>query len=166
MRTVGGQSIDFSEGSVTYRGVEAEATRTIGFGLGFYGSGSVNQARQSGGVDGVCGSAPTTPQATLSTGLILDRDGIDASLIDRWTGGSYGDVGDTQWIAPYNQLDLSAGTTFRFERAAPLTLRMQIFNLLDSRKIDGPAGYTVADATPLFWTQTGRSVFLSATAKF
>ena len=48
----------------------------------------------------------------------------------------------------------------------PLALKVQIYNLLDSRKIDGLAGYTVAAATPLFWTQAGRSIFLTATTRF
>ncbi len=166
VRTVGGESLDFSEGRVTYRGLEAEATQALGLGLSLYASGSLNEAHHSGGVGRTTGPAPATPQATLGAGLIVKRGRMEASLVDRWTGGSFGDVGGSQWIAPYNQLDLSAGTTLRIDREVPVALKAQVFNLLDSRKVDGLAGYTVADATPLFWTQAGCSVFVSATKRF
>ncbi len=166
VRTLGGESLDFSEGRVTYRGLEAEATQALGGGLSLYASGSLNGAHQSGGIGGTSGPAPDTPQATLGAGLILTRGQVKASLVDRWTGGSFGDVGGNPWIAPNSQLDLSAGTTLRVDRMVPVALKAQVFNLLDSRKIDGLAGYTVADETPLFWTQAGRSVFVSATERF
>ena len=166
VRTVGGNALDFAEGRVTYRGLEAEAMQALGGGFSLYASGSLNQARQSGGVGGTDGPAPDTPQATLGAGLLFKRGATEASLVDRWTGGSYGDVGGSRWIAPNNQLDLSAGTTLRVDGTAPPALKAQAFNLLDSRKIDGLAGYTVAAAAPLFWTQAGASVFLSATERF
>ena len=119
-------------------------------------SGSLNGAHQSsGGHGGSSGPAPDTPQATLGGGLLFKRGAVEASLVDRWTGGSFGDVGGSRWIAPYNQLDLSAGTTLRVGGTTPLALKAQAFNLLDSRKIVGLAGYTVASATPLFWTEAG-----------
>nr|WP_321983998.1 TonB-dependent receptor [uncultured Lichenicoccus sp.] len=166
VRTVGGESLDFDEGRVTYRGIEAEGTGLLGQGFSLYGSGSLNQSRQSRGGTGASGPAPDTPQATLSTGLLFSRGRVNASLIDRWVGGSYGDVGRTHWIAPYNQLDLSAGRTLAFASFPPVALKLQVFNLLDSRKIDGLAGYTIAAAAPLFWTQAGRSIFVSATTRF
>ncbi len=166
VRTIGGEAVDFSEGQVTYRGLEAEATQALGPGLSLYASGSLNGARQSGGTGGTTGPAPDTPQATLAAGLTVKRREVEASLLDRWTGGSYGDVGGREWIAPVNQLDLSAGTTLRIDRSVPVALKAQVFNLLDSRRIDGLAGYTVASATPLFWTQAGRSLFVSATGRF
>ena len=165
VRTVAGESLDYDSGRVTYRGVEAEGTWTMGLGLSLYGSGSLNQAHQSGGLDDVSGPAPDTPQATISAGLLLRRGALDASAIDRWVGGLYGDTGGTQWIAPYNQLDLSTGYTLLPRAASPIQLRAQAFNLLGSRRIDGLAGYTLG-GTPLYWTQAGRSFFLAATTRF
>ncbi len=166
VRTIGGDAVIVSEGQVRYRGLEAEGTQALGRGLSLYASGSLNGAHQAGGTGGTSGPAPATPQATLGAGLIFKRGGMDASLVERWTGGAFGDVGGSQWIAPFNQLDLSAGTTLRPCRGAPIAVKAQVFNLLDSRKIDGLAGYTLASATPLFWTQAGRSVFVSATERF
>ncbi len=165
VRTVAGTSTDFAEGRVTYRGAEAEATQSLGAGLGLYASGSLNQSRQAAAPDAPGGPAPATPQFTLSAGLLLTRERVTASLIERWTGGSYGDTGRAQWISPTAQLDLAAGTTLHLG-PTPVALRLQAFNLLDSRKVDGLAGYTLAAGTPLFWTQAGASVFASATARF
>lgn len=166
VRTVGGESEDFAEGRIVYRGIEAEGSRQLGFGLSLYGSGSLNQAHQSASAGGVSGPAPTTPQATLAAGLTYARNGVSASIVDRWVGGSYGDVGRAQWIDPTNQLDISAATTLARRGAAPIEIKAQVFNLLDSRRINGLAGYTVAANSPLFWTQPGRSIFVGAGVKF
>ena len=166
-RTVAGQTIDFDEGSATYRGLEAELTQRLVAALSLYASGSLNAGDQHGTNGVASGPVPSTPQATLLAGLLYRHGHLDASLLDRWTGASYGDLGATQWIDPTNELDLSLGTTLRpTPGASPLHLQAQLFNLLDSRKIDGLAGYTAADATPLFWSQPGRSFFLSAQATF
>ncbi len=171
VRTVGGEGQDFAEGGVTYRGLEGEATRALAAGLDLYGNASLNQARQHGSAArGVDGPAPDTPQATFTGGLLFSRHGLNASLLDRWVGASYGDVGRAAFIDPYNQLDLSVGGTIGGTSWPPATppirLQAQLFNLLDSRRIDGLAGYTVAAGTPLFWTQAGLSLFLSGTACF
>ncbi len=47
-----------------------------------------------------------------------------------------------------------------------MTLRGQIFDLLDKGKIDGLAGSTVAHTTPRYWTQTGLSVSVTASTRF
>jgi iron complex outermembrane receptor protein len=46
-----------------------------------------------------------------------------------------------------------------------LAVTVQVNNLTDVRKIINLAGYTVQDGTPLYWTQPGRSVFVSLSAK-
>ena len=163
VRTIGGESLDFDEGRVTYRGLEAEGSQVVGHGLSAFASASLNRATQHDGGDQ---PAPDTPQATASAGLVLQRAWGSVSVIDRWTGGSYGDVDRSNWIAPYSQLDLSAATVLHPRRNTPVALKLQLFNLADSRKIDGFAGYTVAAATPLFWCQPGRSVFVSAGTTF
>ena len=109
---------------------------------------------------------PDLPQATAAIGVLYTRAGWNASAFDHWTGGFYGDVSGTEWIDPVNSLDLAVGRRLHAPHAVPVRLQAQLFNLLDSRRIDGLAGYTVADGTPLFWTQAGRSLFFSATASF
>ena len=165
-RTVADETVDFDEGRAIYRGVEGEGSRSVGGGFSLYGSGSVNGGRVSAANGGTSGPVPTTPQATITGGLLFDRGGWNVSLIDRWVGGFFGDVGGAQRINPVNQLDLSAGTMLRPRRATPVRVQAQLFNALDSRRIDGLAGYTAAAGTPLYWTQAGRSLIVSATALF
>lgn len=165
-RTVGGETQAFDEGRVTYRGAEAEATLPLRAGLSLYGSASANHAHQSASAIATGGPAPATPQATLAGALLWRSGGFEASAIESWTGGSYGDVGGAHWIDPNAQLDLAASDAFEAYRRVPVTVRAQLFNLLDRRRIDGFAGYTVAAGTPLFWTQAGRTVFVTASTSF
>jgi iron complex outermembrane receptor protein len=162
-RTIGNQTVDYNAGGILYRGIETELTRALGDGFSLYGNASAETSRESGTNTG---PAPATPQATLTGGLLYRQGAWDASLIDHWVGGEFGDVDRQSWIDPFNQLDASAGAIVKIPHAGHLALRAQLFNLLDSRKIDGFAGYTVAAGTPLFWTQAGLSLFVSATASF
>lgn len=159
-RTIGGETVDFDEGSVVYRGIELEATRALAWGFSATGSAPANHARRHGTENG------PAPQATLSGGVLFRHGAFDAALIDHRTGGTFGDTGGTQWFGAFNERDLSLGATVHLPEAPPVSRRAQLFNLLDSRKIDGFAGYAVAAATPLWWTQAGLTVFIGATAKF
>ena len=165
-RTVGGETVDFDAGSAVYRGLESEATAQLGGGFSLYGSASLNAGHQSGSVASPSGPVPSTPQGTLSGAVLFATRVWNASLLDRWVGGTYGDVGGAEWIDPVNTLDLSAGRRWQAPHRTGIRLQAQIFNLLDSRKIDGLAGYTLGAGTPLFWTQAGRSLFVSATTVF
>ena len=165
-RTVAGEAVDYDAGRVIYHGIEVEATRAIAAGFSLTGSASANHAHQFGTNGGASGPAPDLPQATLSGGVLFRHGALDAALIEHWTGGTYGGTGGTQWVDPFNELDLSLGATVRLPKVPPVQLRAQVFNLLDRSKIDGFAGYTAADATPLWWTEAGLTVFLGATTKF
>lgn len=46
-----------------------------------------------------------------------------------------------------------------------LAVTVQVNNLTNVTKIINLAGYTVQDGTPLYWTQPGRSVFVSLSTK-
>ncbi len=78
-------------------------------------------------------------------------------------GSRYGDTERQQGLDPFNQLDFSVSWQ---PKPTPVKLQVQALNLLDSRKIIALAGYTLADQTPLFYTQPGRSVFVGATVTF
>ena len=163
-RTIGSETEVFNEGGVNYLGLEGDATFRLGAGFSLYGNGSLNTARQRST------NAPVSnvPQATLAGGLLFERDGWTGSLIDKWVGARYGDVNRQQGLQPFNQLDLTAAwkVTGLGKGVPPAKLQASVLNILDSRKITALAGYTVADNTPLFFTQAGRSLFLSASVVF
>jgi iron complex outermembrane receptor protein len=158
-RTIGGVAQVFDEGAVHYAGLEAEGTVSLGRGFSLYGNGSVNSARQVS--DGA--PAPNTPQATVVGGIVYGQGDWHGSLLDKWVGSRYGDTERQQGLDPFNQLDFSVSWQ---PKPTPVKLQVQALNLLDSRKIIALAGYTLADQTPLFYTQPGRSVFVGATVTF
>lgn len=157
--TVGGVQTFFNMGGTTYKGLEAEGTYYVGYGVSLYGNGSFNKA-----TDKVSGEpVPNAPELTTAFGTIYNLHSWYASLIDKWVGARYGDVDKAQGLEPYNTLD--AAINYNYVANAgwmpPVKLKLQLNNLLDSTKINGFAGTTVADGTPLYWTIPGRSVFFT-----
>ena len=163
-RTIGAETQVFNEGGVNYLGLEAEATFAIGHDFSLYGNGSLNSARQRSTNTPV----PNAPQATLAAGLLYERDALFGSLINKWVGARYGDTGRQQGLDPFNQLDFNLGWKLAglVKGVPPIKLQLTALNLLDSRKINALAGYTVAANTPLYYTQAGRSLFVGASVLF
>ncbi|MBE7210951.1 MAG: hypothetical protein INR65_08015, partial [Gluconacetobacter diazotrophicus] len=166
-REIGGETLAFTSGGATYEGVEAEATIGLGFGLSLYGNASLSRAR-----DHDTGAPlPNAPDQTLAGGILFSRGPWSASLLDKWVGSRWGDTGRQAGLDPFNQLDLAVVRTIRLPGIGSgtgevLRLALQAQNLADSRKIVALAGYTVADGTPLWFTQPGRSFFGTVTATF
>jgi iron complex outermembrane receptor protein len=163
-RTIGSNSQFFDLGGVNYLGLEGDLTVALDAGFSLYGNASLNSARQRS--DGA--PVPNTPQATMAGGVLYQNGPWNASVIDKWVGARYGDVERQQGLAPFNRLDASVGWTSRdvFPAAPPVTLQLLVQNILDSRKINALAGYTVAANTPLFFTQPGRSAFVNLAVRF
>lgn len=160
----GGQTVFENLGGVTYRGLEAEGTYRLGHGLSVYANGSLNSAKVQG--DG--GWVPNTPKSTAAAGLVYDRDGLSVSLLGKWIGPRFGDSGDSQYLSSYATADFSIGYDLAklIPQVRSAELRLKVNNITNSTKIINLAGYTVQDSTPLYWTQPGRSAFLSLSVKY
>jgi iron complex outermembrane recepter protein len=160
--TSGGNTVFFNQGGVIYKGVEAEATGYLGSGFSLYANGSLNSAKDKGSDLQNPGQwIANAPKATAAGGVIYNASGWYASLLEKWVGSRYGDVGQTQPLSSYGTLDAAVGYTVGdtatfFRRAS---IKLAINNLADSHKIYGLAGYTADLGTPLYWTIPGRSVF-------
>lgn len=154
---VGSQTVYFNSGGATYKGVEADATYLLGDGFGVYGNGSYNRAKDSNGA-----WLPNTPEATGALGLMYNNTGYYGSIMGKWIGGRYGDVG-TQWLSPYATIDMAGGFDLSQLNSAlnETWIKVQLNNLADTNKIFALAGYTANLGTPLYWTVPGRSVFVS-----
>ncbi|WP_419729771.1 TonB-dependent receptor [Lichenicola sp.] len=162
-RTVGGETSVFDEGGATYQGLETEATIGVGYGFSLYGNASLNRARdhRSGA------PVPNAPDATLAGGLLYRSGGWFGALTDKWVGARYGDTDRQAGLDPFNQLDASIGRVLKPGYGLPgVRLQLQAQNLLDSHEIDALAGYTVAQNTPLWFVQAGRSVWMTAAVDF
>ena len=162
--TSGGQTVFTNLGGVTYRGIEAEGSYSFGSGLSGYANGTLNSAKSQS--DGTW--VPNAPKATAAAGLIYDRHGLSISLLGKWIGPRFGDAENTQYLAPYATADFSIG--YEFAKLIPQVrsaeLRLKVNNITDNRKIINLAGYTVGSGTPLYWSQPGRSAFLSLSVKY
>lgn len=167
----GGNVIYINNGGVTYKGVEADATYNVGYGVALYVNGSVNSARsQTTRLD-----IPNAPDATAAFGILYNQRGFSASLIDKWVGSRFGDVGEIQHLDPFYTLDLAVGYDLPniAQWVKDASIKVQVNNLANDTKIINLAGYTVGNpvtgagsGTPLYWTNPGRSVFATITGKF
>lgn len=163
----GPDTIFFNAGGTNYKGVELNATFYAGMGFSLFANGSINRAKvienaETNCVTGDCTGGlwvPDAPDATLAYGVIYNAYGFYASLYNRRTGHSYGDVGETQPISSYSVLSGALGYTFG-EDAGWLkgaSIKADLSNLLNKTPIIELAGYTAWLGTPLYWTLPERS---------
>ena len=145
-------------GSVTYMGIEGESTYTVGSGFNLYASGSLNSAK-----DQTHNWVPNAPELTWALGILYNQNGINGSLLGRYVGSRFGASGDTQGLSPVFTLDLAAGYNLgkMDDTLRNTSVQLQVDNLANVTKIINLAGSTVGAGTPLYWTQPGRSVFVT-----
>ncbi len=163
--TVGGQQIFYNQGGVIYKGLEAELTRVIGYGVSLYGNGSLNSAKDKQGGLWIANA----PQATAAFGAIYDQNGISGSILGKWIGSRYGNSGQTEGLDPFYTVDLALG--YRVENLSrtlkDASIKLEINNLTNVTKIINYAGSTNDSAgTSLYWTQPGRSYFVTLSGTF
>jgi iron complex outermembrane receptor protein len=161
---VGAETVFFNLGGAKYMGLEAEATYMLGDGFSLYANGSLNSAK-----DNITHQwLPNAPETTGAIGGIYSKDGLYASLLGKWVGSRFGDVGQTQGLQPIFTLDgsVSYELSHLFEGIKQTTVQLQVDNITDTTKIINLAGYTVQDGTPLYWTQPARSVFFTVETSF
>ncbi|HQT39444.1 MAG TPA: TonB-dependent receptor [Acidocella sp.] len=154
-------------GGVFYRGVEGEATYTFDSGFSLFANGGYNQAYTTAGHVNV----QMAPQFTTNAGLIYDRNGIYASVIDEWTGGEYSGnstispaVGKSPggWYNPYNIVNVSAGYTFDhlMPHVNHLSVKLNVDNITNQNQFITDFGND-ASGNPLYVKLTGVSAFFS-----
>lgn len=163
-RNVGGITSYFNAGGVIYKGVELEGTVHVGNGFSVFANGSLNSAKNI--QTGLW--INEAPNATVAAGLIYEEGNWHASLTDKWVGKRFGDVGETQPLSPFNQLDMAI--TYKVKNPLPnlaaVTAKFGVGNILDSRAIVDFGGYSGGSETPLFYTQIGRNIYSSLTVQF
>ncbi|MDP9007486.1 MAG: TonB-dependent receptor [Pseudomonadota bacterium] len=168
--TTGGNVLFFNQGGVIYRGVEAEATAYLGMGFSVYANGSINSAKDKGADAQNPGQwIANAPKSTAAAGVIFNHAAWYASLVDKYVGSRFGDVGQTIPLGGYSTLDGALGYTVGENGPAWLSkasLKLALNNLADSHKISALAGYTAQAGTPLYWTIPGRSIFATVSVPF
>jgi len=168
------QSYYTNLGGVYYKGVEAEATVAVGWGVSLYANGGLLSARSKGSHLEVGG----VPDATASVGVLYDRDGLHGSLLTKYVGDQY--IGpqvvttNGNRVASYATTDLTIGYHLgdRLPTTRDINLQFQVQNLLDQRPIyDGSVKYlpgnSAVDVTKSTWAwMTGRAFIGTVTVDF
>lgn len=157
---VGGNTIPVNLGGVTYKGIEGEATYMLGSGFSIYANGSFNSAKQNGGG----GWISFAPEITWAAGGVYSKDGIYASVLGKFVGARIGDGLD-----PFFTVDASVGYNLAnlTDVVRDTWLQVKINNLTNVTKIIANPGTTIGNPNDpttsenLYWTEPGRSVFVS-----
>ena len=172
-RTIsGGDVLYFNAGSAYFQGVEVEGTAKLGHGFALYANGTLNDSAYNTNGNNLA----QTPRRTAALGLIYDKgnlfragDDLHGLIIAKNVGPQYGQdnykVGtyDQYPIKSYNYVNLDGGYQLPVLKKL-LTFDVQVFNLFDDESITGFAA-SAKSGEPLYWTQAGRSIFFSVSAK-
>ena len=138
-------------------GIEGETTVALGHGIRLYGNGSLNVAKNRATGQPIANA----PEATWALGALYNNGPFGASLINKWVGSRYGDTGLKQGLEPFNQLDAAVHYTIQRPHLPPINLKLQVNNVIDSRKIIEFDLYAGSKSTPIYFTPPGRSAFFS-----
>jgi iron complex outermembrane receptor protein len=163
-----------NSGGATFKGVELEASVRLTKGVSLYANGTLNSAVFDNGQP-----VYQAPQRTAAIGPIIDttinlepEDRLTASLLYKEVGKQYGQNVNTpagpvaQYpIKSYGTLDFAATYTLPILNGRKIRGELSLFNILNNKSLIGLAGTTAGTPTlPLYWTNPGRSIFLTLTA--
>jgi iron complex outermembrane receptor protein len=163
-RTVGPNTYFFNEGGSTYEGIEAEASLGLGHGFSIYANGSLNHSKDKAtGLE-----LPEAPNSTAVLGARYDDGRFMASLVGKYIGSRYGDVGETIPMSGFTLATASVGYRFPIDWAKikDVRLRFTVDNLFNKQGLADLSGYTPINNLPMYWTIVGRNYYLTATFDF
>lgn len=127
-----------NQGGVIYKGIEAEATYQLGYGLSLTANGSINSA-----------AAKTTdlqianaPSATANFGAIYDHGRLYGSILTKWVGHRFAGDGQLASGANYTRLPAYSYTNLTLGYRFPHGVRVdfQANNLFNNRTITEGSG--------------------------
>jgi len=163
----GTDEIFFNGGGAIYKGIEGEATYTLGGGLSVFANAGLNKTNFTATNDYIA----QAPQFTANAGIIYDQNGIYASVIDQITGGEYGGAatdGTTngrvpgEWYDPYNVVNAAVGYTYNstLPHLNQIKVKLNLDNITNQKQIifdNGDNGL----GQPLYYVLPGVSAFVT-----
>ncbi len=161
-RNVNGTTFYFNGGGAIYQGVELEGTAQLGQGLSMYANATLNETHFKFSHVKLA-AAPTR---TAAIGPIFDRDGVSASLLVKYVGPQYGQdapINDYR-LKSYVTADFAAGYTLPILNGRKLDFRLNVNNIANDHSPIFLNGTAADGKTGLFFTNAGRSVFVSVAA--
>jgi iron complex outermembrane receptor protein len=165
----------FNAGGATFAGLEAEATKTLPYSFNLYANGSLNDATYSNGAQ-----VAQSPRRTGAAGVTYDhfglwqsKDHLFASVIGKYVGPQYGQYKlssgsgiDSFPLKSYSDTTAALDYSFFIQPKKSLTVSLDVDNLFNRTGIEGLAGVAGDGVTPLYWTQPGRSYFITISGHF
>jgi iron complex outermembrane receptor protein len=157
----GPNKIYYNAGSMSFKGLEADVTYYLGYGLSAYANGGYNlaQVRSTGS------TRANTPKETASIGLIYNKNGIYGSIINKYVGARWASADEQDGLDPYNETDLALGYTVpkSVTTFAPIKAKLKLNNLFNYTGAVQLVGAT-GNGQNGYWFNPGRSVFFSLSA--
>jgi iron complex outermembrane recepter protein len=163
-----------NQGGALYKGLELEGTVRVVNGLSIYANGTLNSATFDNGQP-----IFQAPQRTAALGPIVDLTGVlrpddnaHATVLWKEVGKQYGQNVNTpngpvaQFpIKSYGDLDAAVSYTLPILNNRKINVDLNLYNIFNNRSLIGLAGTTVGTPSlPLYWTNPGRSVFVTISA--
>ena len=161
----GNNKVFFNQGGVIYKGIEGDATYTFDSGFSLFANAGLNKVNATGTNSYIA----EAPQFTANGGVIYDKNGVYASVIDEVTGGEYGNAAADatsntrvpgQWYDPYNIVNLAVGYTFNnlAPHLSQIKVKLNADNITNQQQIIFDDGDN-ALGQGLYYTLPGTSVF-------
>jgi len=149
-------------GGAIYQGIELEGTARIVPGLSLYSNATLNDAHYVHATT----TLANAPNRTAALGPIIDLDGFSASLLGKYIGKQYGidQPTNTYLVKSYMTADFAMGYTLGILNGRKVDLRLNVNNIFDNHSIIGLNQFAGDGRTGLYWTNSGRSVFLTLSA--
>ena len=161
----GAQTYVKNFGVTVFKGLEVNGSVHVGDGFSVFGNGSVNSAKDKQNHQQITNA----PESTAAGGVIYNRNGWYASVIDKYIGLQYG-ASNTDRIGAYAIADATLGYTLKGEDAPSwlqkIRVNLQVHNIADKKTITAYSGNDAqnAAASHLYWTSPERSYFLTVSA--
>ena len=161
----------FNGGGAVYQGIELEGTVRLGHGLSMYANGTINQTYYKQAPHPRLADAP---EQTAAIGPLYDKDGLSFALLAKYIGLQYGQdsttvngvtqLVDSVPIKAYASVDFAAAYTLPILNGRHLDFKLNVYNIFDNHSLIGFSQFAGDGITPLYWTNPGRSVFLTVAA--
>jgi len=121
----------------TYKGIEAQASYALPFGLTLLANGSLNDAKTTDSVSGNTFFVAQAPDYTALAGALFSYEGFRLSYVHKFVGRQFADTTEQVRLRPYSSGTASAGYRWKF-----VTARVEVNNVWNTTpvtSISGPA---------------------------
>ncbi len=161
-RNIGGTNIYSNGGGAIYRGIELEGTVRVVQGVSVYANATLNDTYYKH----TSIKLANAPERTAAIGPVIDRNNFTASLLTKYIGRQFGQDTPTNAypIKSYVTADFAAGYTLPILNDRKINVRLNVNNILNNRSLIGLNQLASDGKTGLYWTNPGRSAFVSLSA--